>query len=179
MEASYVGTGAALGGVLFVERLLSQDQRFLLKFGNDLSFADFKNSPTILIGASRWSREMTQKLRFRLIPGNGGPYIKIVDTQQQDRIWAIPTGHRTERSEGYSLVTRLLRSESGRPVLLVEGMDARNTQAAVEFLTRDANFEKFAASAPGWEEKNFQVVLHNTIHGNSPGSLNIVASQLW
>jgi hypothetical protein len=179
MESVFVGVGGALGGALFAEQLTSRDQPFVLKFGNDLSFADLKNSPAILIGASRWTRELTQKLRFRMVSEEPNKLV-IHDREQPDRIWAISPGRRTDRAEGYSLITRLLHSESGRPVLLVEGIDARNTQAAVEFLARPGTFAQFAESAPaGWETKNFQVVLNSTIHGNSSGSVKIAASRIW
>jgi hypothetical protein len=77
------------------------------------------------------------------------------------------------------LVTRLLNSESGKPIMLVVGLDDRNTQAGVEFLSDPAKFEQFAKAVPNWEKKNFQVVLHSSIHGTSAGSLAVVASYVW
>ena len=178
MESTYVGTGGAVGAALFAEHLAARNQRFVLKFGNDLSFADLKNSPTILVGASRWTRELNQNFRFRMIAEDD--MLKIVDDQNPGQSWAIPTRHREDRLEGFALVTRLLRSESGQPAMMVVGMDARNTMAAVEFLTRGDKFDQFAASAPaGWENRSFQIVLRNKIHGNSSGSLEIVATHLW
>ena len=59
-------------------------------------------------------------------------------------------------------------------------LDPRDTQAAVEFLSDDRLFEAFSSTAPAdWSRKNFQIVLHNRIFGKSPGSLNVVASQVW
>lgn len=66
LEASYVGTGAALGAALFSEQLMRRGQRFSMKFGEDLSFADLKTSPAIIIGPSRWVQELTRPLRFQL-----------------------------------------------------------------------------------------------------------------
>ena len=105
----------------------------------------------------------------------------LVDTQQSGRNWGIPLRHQAAQlTEGYSLVTRLLHSESGYAVLIVAGLDVRSTQAAVEFLSKSGSFDQFAQSAPrDWENKNFQVALHNTIHGNSSGSVTVVASHVW
>ncbi|HEY1239801.1 MAG TPA: hypothetical protein VGF16_04550 [Bryobacteraceae bacterium] len=178
LSTTYVGTGGALGAALFAEQLSSRRQGFSLKFGNDMSFADLKQSPAVLIGTTRWTQELTRPLRFhiQLVEGT----FTMVDAQQNDRNWIVPRHQTPELSEGYSLVTRLLQSESGHPVLIVAGMDARNTQAAVEFLSRSSSFDLFAQSAPrGWETKNFQVVLRNSIHGNSPGSLAVMASHVW
>jgi hypothetical protein len=178
LSTTYVGTGGALGAALFAEQLASRGQRFSLKFGNDMSFADLKQSPAILIGTTRWSQELTKPLRFHL--QLTGDRLMMIDAQQTDRNWGIPFQKSLALSEGYSLVTRLLQSESGHAVVIVAGMDARNTQAAVEFLSRESAFDQFAHSAPrGWENKNFQVVLRNAIHGNSPGSLTVMASHVW
>lgn len=105
----------------------------------------------------------------------------IADTQVAGRVWTVPRfSSAADPIEGYSLVTRLMQSESGHPVLLVAGMDPRDTQAAVEFLSNDRYLEPFAKSMPpDWANKNFQAVVHNTIHGNSPGSLTVVASHVW
>jgi len=179
MESSLVGTGGAMGAALFGEQLASRGQRFELKFGDDMSFADLKHSPAILIGSSRWTRELTKPLRFKLQVADS--QMLLTDSEHSDRNWAIPVRHRsTEIDEGYSLVTRLMQSEGGYAVLIVAGMDVRSTQAGVEFLSRSGSFDQFAKSAPrGWENKNFQVVLQNTIHGNSSGSVTVLASHFW
>ena len=168
-----------MGAALFGEQLASRGQRFELKFGNDMSFADLKNSPAILIGTSRWTQELTKPLRFRLEVV--GDQMWLIDSKRPDRNWGIPVRHQSmQLDEGYSLITRLLQSESGYAVLIVAGMDVRSTQAGVEFLSRSGSFNQFAQSAPrGWEDKNFQVVLHNTIHGNSSGSVTAVAAHFW
>jgi hypothetical protein len=177
-DASWVGSGGAYGAAFFAERFGRTDQPFVLKFGNDLSFADLKNSPSILIGASRWTGEFSRGLRFRFV--NDGSMLRIFDSQHPEKSWAIPAVGRTDRSEGYSVVTRLIRAESGQPMLVIAGMDARNTMAAVEFVSREEDFNQFAETAPsGWENKSFQLVLSNTIHGNSPGKLTVVASHVW
>jgi hypothetical protein len=179
LDSSYVGTGAALGAALFAEQLATRGQHFALKFGNDISFADLKQSPAVLIGTSRWTQELTKPLRFKI--QSVGDQLKMIDSQGADKNWVIPRKWESPQlAEGYSLVTRLLNSESGYAVMIVVGMDARNTQAAVEFLSRGSSFDLFAKSAPkGWENSNFQIVLHNTIHGNSAGSLDVVASHVW
>jgi len=179
MASSLVGTGGALGAALFGEQLVSRGQRFDVKFGDDISFSDLKHSPAILIGSSRWTQELTKPLRFKL--QRVGDQVLLIDSQEPDRNWAIPLRHlSTQLAEGYALITRLVQSESGYAVLIVAGMDVRSTQAGVEFLSRNGSFDQFAQSAPrGWENKNFQVVLHNTIHGNSSGSVTALASHFW
>jgi hypothetical protein len=180
LRDSYVGTGGAMGAARFAEQLTSRAQRFDLKFGSDLNFADLKNSPSILIGVSALSQRLTHGARFQLEMLAEG--IRIVDSRQRDRVWALPRRNYASppRANGYSLITRLVYSDSGHPLLIVSGMDSHNTQAAVEFLTRNDSFRQFAGSAPAnWPSRNFQIVLHNDIYGNSAGSLGVVASEVW
>jgi len=176
---SFVGTGGALAAARFAEHLALHHQPFALKFGNDASFSDLKRSPAVLIGGTRWSDEMMSTMRFRIERNDQGK--GVVDSQQANRRWSDHgPGAAPNSVEGYSIVTRLLHSDSGHPVILIVGLDPRDTQAGVEFLSDDRLFEKFTGNAPpDWARRNFQVVLHDRIFGNSPGSLNVVASHIW
>ncbi len=180
LRDSYVGTGGAMGAARFAEQLTNRNQGFDLKFGSDVNFGDLKNSPTILIGISFLTQRLTHGTRFHLEMVPEG--IKIIDSKQKDRAWGLPRRNYASppRADGYSLITRFVHSDSGHPLLMIEGMDSHNTQAAVEFLTKNDLFRQFAQSAPAdWSTKNFQIVLHNTIYGNSAGSLTLVASAVW
>jgi hypothetical protein len=179
LEMSYVGTGGALGAARFAEQLALRHQKFQLKFGKDVAFADLKHAPAILLGPSRWMEELTRTLRFR-VEMNGQRRV-IVDSRGRGHEWSVPrVDWSTVPAEGYSLVTRWLTSESGHPILMIAGLDPRDTQAGVEFLSNDRAFETFSQSMPAdWPSRSFQVVLHNSIHGNSPGSLSVVASYVW
>lgn len=180
LRDSYVGTGGAMGAARFAEQLTSRQQKFDLKFGSDVDFADLKNAPTILIGVSMLTQQLTRGARFELQMVPAG--IRIVDSKQKDRVWELPRRNYASppRADGYSLVTRLLHSDLGQPLLMIVGMDAHNTQAAVEFLIKNDLFRQFSDAAPsGWSSQNFQIVLHNSIYGNSAGSLTVVASEVW
>jgi len=180
LRDSYVGTGGAMAAARFAEQLTHRKQRFDLRFGSDASFADLKNAPTILVGVSLLTQRLTQGARFQLQMSAEG--IKIVDSKQKDRVWELPRRNYASppRADGYSLITRLIRSDSGHPLLMIAGMDSHNTQAAVEFLTQNDQLRQFTSSAPAdWSNKNVQVVLHNTIYGTSAGSMKVVASEVW
>jgi hypothetical protein len=181
MDTYYVGTGAAYGAARFAEQLAIRRQRFLVKFGRDVAFSDLNNSPSLLLGAysSVWTMELLKPLRFRFETDD--KWKSIVDSAHPDRPWRIPVLHESaEQREGYALVTRLLKSESGWPLLMAAGMSARDTQGAVEFLTGPGFFENFARGLPAdWPRRNLQVVLHCFTHGHSPGSPTVVAWHVW
>ena len=180
LKDSYVGTGGAMGAARFAEQLANRAQKFDLKFGSDVDFADMKSSPTILLGFSPLGQRLTRGARFQMEMNPAG--IRIVDSKQQGRVWSLPrrSYDSPPRADGFSLITRLVHSDSGRPLLIIAGMDSHNTQAAVEFLTSNDSFRQFAQSAStDWASRNFQIVLHNSIIGNSAGSLTVVASEVW
>jgi hypothetical protein len=177
----YVGVGAAFGAARFAEQLALRRQAFDVKFGTDVAFADLGRAPAILLGGftSAWGLEMTRTLRFRFeqLPAS----LDILDGDHPDTRWRTPRWKNSaDVSEGYALVSRLLHSETGRPLLIAAGVHPNDTQAAVEFLTEERYFDAFAKQAPPeWSSKNFQVVLHNNVHGHSPGSPVVVAFHVW
>jgi hypothetical protein len=177
----YVGVGAAFGAARFSEQLALRQQAFFLKFGSDVAFADLERSPAILLGgySSMWTLEMTRTLRFRF--ERSPEWQIIVDSDHPEQRWRIPRmRNSSEASEGYALVSRVMNSESGHPILIAAGMTPNDTQAAAAFLTDARYFDMFAKTAgAGWSGKNFQVVLHNNVHGHSPGPPTIVASYVW
>lgn len=177
---TYTGLGAAYGAARFAEQLASRGKTFYLKFGQDVTFADLRQGPAILLGAmtSQWTVDITQSLRLRLEKADG--FNRIVDTSTANRYWEpIPASANHPNAESFALVTRLLASESGHPLLMASGLSARDTQAAVEFLTSAPCFEQFTRQAPDWPKKNFQVVLRAFVHGHSPGSPTIVTWHVW
>lgn len=172
----FVGTGAALGAARFAEQLALRHQAFFIKFGTDVTFSDLNRSATILIGSfsSPLTLEITKKLRFRFQTDNEQQC--IVDSTQPSRRWCIH-GQEAASTEGYALVSRLLNSDSGHPILIVAGIGARDTQAAVEFLSNSKYFDLFAKSDPyGWPDRDFEVILHNSVYGDVPGVPAIVSS---
>lgn len=177
----YVGVGAAFGAARFAEQLALRRQAFYIKFGTDVAFADLGRAPAILLGGftSAWGLEMTRTLRFRFeqLPDS----LDILDADHPATRWETARWKNSvEVSEGYALVTRLLHSETGRPVLIAAGVHPNDTQAAAEFLTEERFFDAFVKQAPPeWSSKNFQVVLHNNIYGHWPGSQAVVAYHVW
>ncbi len=178
----YAGVGAAMGAARFAEQLALRRQAFNVKFGSDVTFADLKQSPALLLGAftSVWTIEMTRQLRFRF--DTQGTERRIVDTFPGGRLWQETDrlSEPTPNEDRYALVTRALNSDTGHPILMAAGISALGTQAAAEFLTREPYFETFARVAPpDWMRRNFQIVIRSRIHGFSAGRPAIVAWHVW
>lgn len=185
MEHYYVGVGAAQGAALFGAILGGRKQPFQIKIGSDLSFADLRRQPAVLLGgfSSPWSVELTRRLRFRLRQLSG-PEDRpaILDSRDPARIWI---GDRASTASGeitqdYALVSRILDSGSGQPVITAAGLSAYGTQAATEFLSDETLISQFVQKlGAGWETKNFQVVLHCDVRGYTAGRPRVVDWHLW
>lgn len=181
LEGTYTGTGAGWGAARFAEQLAFRHQPFIIRFGNEASFPDIEQSPTILLGGrtSLLGIQLTRNLRFRLVHDDNKA--AIVDTFGKGKEWSIPWDQPpAERKEGYTLISILHNSDSGYPVMVIAGLHAVDTQAGAAFLTNNQYFEAFAQQAPkDWQKKNCQIVLHNPVYGNSPGKPTIAAWYVW
>jgi hypothetical protein len=185
MEHYYVGVGAAQGAALFGSILGAHKQPFHIKIGSDLSFADLRRQPAILLGgfSSPWSVELTRQLRFRLRQLSGpSDRPAILDSEDPARLWVGDRAYKAsdEITQDFALVSRILDSGSGQPVITAAGLTAYGTQAATEFLSDETLISQLAQKlGPGWEAKNFQVVLHSDVRGFTAGRPTMVAWHTW
>jgi hypothetical protein len=177
----YVGVGdAATSGrllALFAELRKPAEVRF----GNDVSFAELRLSPAVLIGAfsNRWTLSMTDELRFIFDQRNGVKM--VVDRSVANRVWALkdiaPDG-RTK--EDYAIISRIFDSKTGQFLIAAAGITQYGTRAAGEFLTEASRITQALAGAPSdWAGKNMQVVIHTSIIGGMPGPPKVIAAQFW
>ncbi len=183
MEQYYVGVGAAQGAALFGAILGGYRQPFEIKIGRDLSFADLRRQPAVMLGgfSSPWTLELTRQLRFRLTGATPSTPAAIIDSSS-GKVWLgnAPEASSKDMLQDYALVSRVLDSGSGQTVLMAAGLSAYGTQAASEFLSNEALVANFARQlGPGWDKKNFQAVLHCTVHGFTPSRPEVVAWHVW
>jgi hypothetical protein len=83
-------------------------------------------------------------------------------------------------SDDFAVVSRLLVSKTGAPLITAAGIGQYGTQAAAEFLSSPERMGDLLKSAPrGWEYKNMQAVLHVKIVGFTPVAVEVVATSYW
>lgn len=177
-ESSYVGVGAAAGAARFGEQLALRHHAFTIKFGSDVSFADLRQGPAILLGAltSHLTLEMTRPLPLRFDEEHSGT---ILDAVNSANLWVEEPASLHRSRVGYALVSRLLNSDSGNVILIVAGVNAFDTQSAVDFLTHEEFFDQFADRNADWQHKNFEILLRTSIHDHTPGRSKVVTARLW
>jgi hypothetical protein len=181
MQDYYTGRGAAIGAARFAGLLGARKRPFELKLGQDVSFADLRRQPAILLGAfsSLWTMELTKSLPFRMIEestANG-----IVDARDPNRRWMRKRFRKSaEIDDDYAMAARVLDAGSGQVAMIAAGVSAPGTHAAAEFLTTPEYFRQFTeAAGPDWVNKSFQVVVYAQIHGATPGIPKLVAFEVW
>jgi hypothetical protein len=173
----YVGAGDAYAAGQFMGMLNRSRKSAQLRIGNDVSFTDLRASAAILIGAysNRWTMQSNADYRFAFA------HFSVVDRAAPGREWRLASVAPDFKSdEDYAIVSRVLKSYSGQPVVTAAGITNSGTQAAAEFLTNPAALEAALAGAPeGWEKKNLQLVLHCKVIGRTPGPAEVVAAHFW
>ena len=176
-ENSFVALGDVAAVTNLVAVLARHGQHFAERFPNDISFAELRGSPTILVGGynNSTSAEMTKALRFRLMRHN-----EIDDMQNHERTWELHASLDSHETEDYAILTRTLQQGTDAPMLSVAGMGQYGTQSAAEFIASPTSLAGLdSVLGKGWQDKNVQLVLHVKVHDFKPSRPEIVASYTW
>ena len=171
----------ALGDVASVSEMVSLlthfTKPFQERFPNDISFAEVRTNPTVLIGGfnNPMARELTRNFRFVLASRN-----RIEDRNQPGKAWVLHASIDSHDTEDYAIVTRVLRHEEDEPLVSVAGMGGYGTLAATDFICKPENLKQLDASlGKDWQKHNLQVVLHIKIADFKPVSTSIIATHAW
>lgn len=161
--------------------LNGHQHKFDLRMGPDLAFEDLHGSPAILVGsyANFWTMNMNPDLRFYFDRN-----LDIRERGGQGRFWSISHGASRARSstltEDYAIISRLLDSKTGAPVITLAGTTTCGARAASEFVTDPVSMRQLDSIPRNtWEHKNFELVLHTSLIDCNPTSVDLVTWQSW
>ena len=167
-----------IGAVVDVAQLLTAHHRvFVLRSGTNMPFEDLRGSPVVLTGggSNYWSIDMTQNLPFFVDRG-----LRIRERSGQGRVWASGLYSDHTITEDYAIVSRLLNSKTGAPVITLAGITMCGTRAAGEFVTDPVQMRKLRSiSRDALEHKNIEFVLHTNLVDCNPTSMDIVDLRTW
>ena len=175
-ENSFVALGDVAAISQLVANVTRQKQSYQERFSNDISFAELRNSASVLVGGfnNSMTLELTRKLRFVLRARN-----EIDDTQQPQRRWILNAPPDSHDTEDYAIVTRIVGSNDA-PMLSVAGMGQYGTLAAADFICNPTTVSGLVQSLPRrWEDKNLQLVLHVKIVDFKVVATDVIAVHLW
>jgi hypothetical protein len=173
----FVGVGDAFAMAHVSAFLARQAKPAYLRIGNDVSFADLRTSPVVLIGAfsNQWTMEITSNLRFVFDRSDG--VIQVKDQMNPAQRWIYQVG---DTPVDYGIVSRVFNSKTGDLVIAAAGLSHFGTQVAGEFLTNPVYLEQAVHGAPpDWPQRNMQLVLQADVIGKTPGPPKVVASWYW
>ncbi|MCU1232814.1 MAG: hypothetical protein JWP63_781 [Candidatus Solibacter sp.] len=175
----FVGGGDLVATSRLTAMLTRMRQPYRLRVGNDVSFADLRSGPAILVGYSytRW-KEISKQMRYfiEVSPGFAG----ISDNGARTG-WAIANLPRDRRTdEDYAIVTRVFHPDTHAMLVEVAGITQYGTDAASDLVTNaDLMKEEFQKAPAGWQEKNLQLVLKVKVIAGAPSSPKVVARHFW
>jgi hypothetical protein len=175
----FVGGGDLIATSRLVAMLTRMGRPYRVKVGNDVSFADLRRGPAVLVGYSytRW-REISSQLRF-FIDAARRP-LAITDNGRPTS-WALPNLPRDRRaSEDYAIVTRVFHPDTQAILVELAGITQYGTDAAADLVTNpDLMARALQDAPPDWQRKNLQFVLHVKVIAGSPSAPAVVKSHYW
>jgi hypothetical protein len=151
-----------------------------VRTASDISFAELRVSPAILIGAESnvWTQPLTTELRFYFSRDNETSLIR--DRSQPGRQWISSRAGPGSVSEDFAIVSRIIDSKTNNCLVFLGGLTQFGTQAAGELVTHPEQLSSAFHNAPGdWARKNVQLVIRTQIHGLTPSAPAVVAAHFW
>lgn len=173
----FVTLGDLSANVRIAVLLTSHKKSFEVRSGEDVTFSDLQESPSLLVGAfnNRWTMELTGDLPFTFDRG-----LTIRDRDNKSRGWTPTYSRDREVTLDYAIVTRIPHSKNGQPLVTIAGITQSGTSAAANFVTSPQLLSDFLSSAPkDWASKNMQVLLQTKVVNNIPTTPVVIATRYW
>ena len=167
-----------------IHSFLTRDHKqYRDKGATEATLEDLRSGPVVLYAGfdNRWTVNLSQQLRFRLLSGLDHNVATIVDSKDAYRQWSVDFGEPVDQFvSDYGIVARYFDPLLEQNVLLVAGIGSMGTAAASEFVTQERYSSEVVRGAPaGWKNGNFEVVIHTAVVDGHAGPPRIVASTYW
>jgi hypothetical protein len=163
--------------------LKTKAKSFRILYAPQVTLADLRQGPSILIGAfdNDWTIRLAGPLRYTFQWDEAFSKSSIRDSKNPNRSdwkvdWRRPY---RELTKDYAIVSRVLDPTTGEFLIVVAGLTKYGTLAAGEFLT-NTNMNELDKYAPrDWKPKNLQVVLSVKVVQGSSGPPSVEAVYFW
>lgn len=154
---------------------------YYLRFGKEISFADLRSSPAVLIGAfsNRWTLQVMTDLPFTVTMREGRKCIQ--DKAHPTKSWCPATMPPTGKvPDDYALISRTFHPKTGQFTVGLAGITQYGTRSAGELITDPLRFAQIAARLPaGWARKNLQLLIHTKIVDLTPEPPALVEARVF
>ena len=166
-----------ISGLSRIFTRLGQDHE--LRIGKDLTFADLRNSPAVLVGAynNPWTLKLSADLPYVFRESAGLPLIQ--ETTNPTHVFR-PEANGRFGTRDFAIIARLLTSKTGQPLVIIAGTGMVGTEAAGRIIYDDAALKTVLGTAPkDWTRKNLELVLETDQVDGSSSQPHIVALKTW
>lgn len=179
LEQQFVGGGDVVGLGRLTAMLSELGQKYRVRLGNQVSFHDLRESPSVLLGYSytEWN-QLNRGLRFLIDTSVRPP--AITDNGRRTA-WALHGLHRDRTTDSdYAIVCRLMHRDTGALLVILAGITQFGTEAAAELVTDPDRLASALRGLPeGWETKNLQLVLQVRVISGVPATPSVIATHSW
>ena len=175
----FVGGGDLIATSRLTSMLTTLHRSYRVKLGNDVSFADLRSGPAILVGFSytKWT-QISNQMRY-FVDGFRRP--AGVTDNGKPTAWVLPDLPRDRRTtEDYAIVSRVFHPDTHAMLVELAGITQYGTDAASDLVTNaDLMAEALRGAPPGWQKKNLQLVIHVKVISGAPSSPQVVKQYFW
>jgi hypothetical protein len=174
-----LATAIALSNVAGILRQYGRS--YEVKEDTETSLTDIRSRSLILIGATNnvWTMRLVDGLRYRFIRDR---VVQLQDAKNPSNTqWSIDFSRPYPTiSEDYGMIARFHDATTEGPVMVVAGVGPYGTEAASEFIASpEYRGELEKQLQPGWENKDFEVVLKTEVIDSKAGPPKMVAQTTW
>jgi hypothetical protein len=173
------GIGAVVAAVNIGKLLAEQGIRFELRFGEEATYVDMRDSPVVIVGGinTDWATQLASEAHFVFSETRLSP--NIHETSGAKRFWTMESSN-GNISRDYGLITRQLSGKTGQFFVQVAGISHFGTQAASEFLANKKVFsDVLHANSINLKESNFQIIVSTDVTAGRAGPPHVVAISSW
>jgi hypothetical protein len=178
--AAFLGFGDARALTLLFAFATGHGRTPQIRLGGDTSFTELRAAPGILIGGftNRWTLDLEKDARF--VFASESPVIGIQDRSTGKFVCRKPAAWEPRGTEDCAVVTRIVHSKTGNPLLIAAGLDHPGTFEVGEFLTRSDLLEPVLRKLPaGWQQRNLQIVFRVEVLRDNVGPPQVLATHVW
>lgn len=176
---TYITVGDLSASVRTASLFSRDGEKFDIRAGDDITFDDLRQFPAVLIGClnNHWTMAINDDLQFGCLDDKVPMIEERSGARRQWTSIRMPDG---TLQVDYALVTRLISSKTGQPLVAIAGITDTGTRAAAEFITSSSKLTQLTRSAPKqWENQNMQFVLQTKVINNTPSTSTVVAVRYW
>src|SRR5215471_11055695 len=177
----------ALGDTLCLVRLTSffekRSKPYRIRGQTSITFADLRESPSILIGAfnNEWTLRAIGQMRYTFDKDYQGLEVVRDREHPEKKDWKLVNSWPYwDIAEDYAIVSRVLDRSTDRMAVVAAGITHFGTEGAGEFLSDPRYFAEAVSGLPAdWTKRNLQIVLRVPVVRRASGHPVVLATHVW